>query len=745
MKNLNFKLNLKKTKPLEALGLKILIGLIVLYTLLNVISASLDNNLVYYFKLDNYDYPSNLTYDFYNRVNMSLILFNSSSPLIPGIIDNAFNFSGTDARRLQNNTPNNYLPSGNINLTLSLWVKWKGLDAGNALIFWYGGRTISGDAFTLSYYVPNGELRFATDAGNDVMGKFTPIMNNWYHIAISSYNLNKGKIYVNGVKLNDSNFSLNDNINIPSGSSFSIGNCVDSNCGTHDFFKGFIDEVKIFNKTINDSEALELFYDLNYFKINSINYTTPVTSGTLENFNINITYNSTSFSLTNAYLIYNGTPYLSNISGSGYIYNNLTIPSITQPNEQKDFYYSIGLVNSTGTFYFNTSVFYQSVTNLGNLNSGSTCGAGFSPAINFSFYDEKNRTLFNVTNIRYVFYYGQSGNSSLFILNNSLTNSNYFYLCINNTFSYYDLGYGEIDYYNSDTASRRYYIFSGTRITSSMISLGLYNLASSSSTTLEVTAQTTGINPYQNYYVALLRWYPEINSYLVVDMGKTDNDGKTILNVEKETANYKLALYSPTGVLIKLTDSLRFTCSTTPCTYNLLVNFNELDLTEFTDIQYSLTYDTSTKKFIFTFNDPSQNTKTMNLSVYKQTPLNETIICSSVSTTYVGTLVCDVSLYTGRLTAKVTRQSSPIVEIAQKVIEIRNTFISSGGGFIGLLIGAILLIFMALIGTISPILVVILGLLSLIPLYFLGNISWIVLTSLGVIGGIILHFLRRVM
>jgi len=151
-----------------------------------------------------------------------------------------------------------------------------------------------------------------------------------------------------------------------------------------------------------------------------------------------------------------------------------------------------------------------------------------------------------------------------------------------------------------------------------------------------------------------------------------------------------------------------------------------------------------TKKFTFVWNDPSQSSQTINLTVYKQGNLNDTIVCSVSSTSYTGVLVCDISAYTGTFKAIAYRTASPNTPLASLYAEIKQTFIDAGGGKLGLFIGAILLIFFALVGIASPILVILLSVISLIPLVLLGSLQLSAFIAIGLMAGIILHFSRRI-
>lgn len=504
-----------------------------------------------------------------------------------------------------------------------------------------------------------------------------------------------------------------------------------------------IDELEIWRSVLPSSAIRLLYYSI---LENSQTYNATTYESSYESFNINLSYDSSHYSAISAVLYYNNTAYPGTKTGSGddlIFTTSVNVPQVSVISN-KTFYWAFALTTSSGTNYFNSTSHNQTIIKGTTLSIGASCIAGFSPAFNISFYYEQNLSDANETTINYYLTYGLSGNNNAYSINGSLSNLYRFSICINNSQAYYDVGYGEIEYGITNSVNRRYYLFGGTRLTNTTVSIPIYNLEYASATQFLVTAQTPALIPFTGYYIALLRWYPQLNSYKIVDMGKTDDKGQTILNVKTNDVDYKLGVYDSQGNIIKLFNSIRLICQTTPCTYSLIVDLNPLDLTTYQNIQSSLTFDSVTKVFTFVWNDPSQTSQTMNLTVYQVGSTSDMIVCSTSDSGYTSLLVCDVSAYSGTLKAQVVRTASPGTIFAQLIENVKETFIDVGGGSLGLFIGAIILIFFALIGTISPIMVVILGIVALVPLFLLGNISWIVLTGFGVIGGVILHFIRRV-
>jgi hypothetical protein len=502
------------------------------------------------------------------------------------------------------------------------------------------------------------------------------------------------------------------------------------------------------NLGINDSTENRSITITRVIETGAMMFNATTYESSLEGYYFNIVYDNSYYLGITANLIYNGTSYTSIKSGTGsnvtFTKSNLVIPTVAVSGTNLSFYWYVTLINGTGSYYLNSTSRQQKVFKGTPLTVNYSCGTGFSPAFNFTFYYEQNLSKVNATTINYYLTYGFSGNNTANNISGSFSNVDSFRICLNNSQSYYDVGYGEIQYSVAGSVDRRYYVFGGTRLTNTTVDIPIYALeVSPIATSFLMTAQTTSLVPYIGYYIGLLRWYPSSNSYKTVDMGKTDDKGQTVLRIKTEDVDYKFALYDTNGNLIQLSNSVRLICQTNPCVYTLYINPTPLSLSTFTNIQSSLTFNSTTKVFTFIWNDPSQATQTINLTVYKETGTSSELVCSSTSTGYTGIVICDVSAYSGNLRATATRTASPETYLKELSVWIRDTFITAGGGTLGLLLGAILLIVFAFVGIASPVLVIILAVVSLIPMVILGNISMGVFAAIGVVAGVILHVIGR--
>jgi len=385
----------------------------------------------------------------------------------------------------------------------------------------------------------------------------------------------------------------------------------------------------------------------------------------------------------------------------------------------------------------------------GNIEGGveinETCPVGLTEVMYFDFKEENNATnIYNVTiDYNLKFNLGGEGNSTTFGNYSTIhgTELDHFSVCINASISSaYEVVYGEIQYQKSEFAPRRFYLFEGERLSIPKTEETLFLLPNSQATSFLFEFSSTGLTPYENYYTSLLRWYPELDTYDTVDMGKTDNKGQTIMRVKVEDVDYRVGLYNVDGTLVKLLDPVRFACLESPCSYSAIIKEVPLEYDEFLNIETDLIWETDT--FYLTYNDPSQHTGNMSLEIYKETGTSSLLLCTDSSTGYTGVLSCNVSTYSGTLKAVAYRTASPEIPIAQKIINTASTvFKSSTGLFISLLICLVLIFIGASYGTVPALMGAVIG---LIPALILGSITLEILIGLGTLIGIAIHFMKRV-
>jgi len=357
----------------------------------------------------------------------------------------------------------------------------------------------------------------------------------------------------------------------------------------------------------------------------------------------------------------------------------------------------------------------------------------------WDFKDAKNRSVVENATIDYNFRYGIDNNTAS-LISGTLTGINNFSLCINSTlYNNYNIGYGEIQYEKAGYSDRRWYVFENTRATNTTVNNSLYLLPTGSSTSFLIEVRDNALTPYSDKYISLLRWYPEIDEYKIVEMGSTDDKGQTVTKVEIEDVDYRIGLYNKDGTLVYLAEPIRMICLASPCTYILTVKDTSSELfINLLGVDHSLIFKDGA--FKFTYNDPSQTTSLMQLNVYKMFGVEDTLICATNSTAYTGVLTCNVSTYTGQLKATAFRSASPSQIIAIAWHDMTSTPFKSG---LGLFLTFLIALTLFLMGMAMPVASIILGILALIMGIIIGSITLSIVIALSVIAGIVIHFMRK--
>ncbi|MBX4196219.1 LamG domain-containing protein [Candidatus Pacearchaeota archaeon] len=141
--------------------------------------------------------------------------------------------------------------------TASLWLNRQPSASGTVYIFEMGALS-----FALTYegssVVCN--LRNSTSYIYQTNAAFTPAVSTWYH-AVCSYSKNDGvlRLYVNGVQNTTLSIAAFDQFNGPPSDGMGIGCRTPSFCSAGNAWNGSLDEVIVFNRSLNNTEVSALF------------------------------------------------------------------------------------------------------------------------------------------------------------------------------------------------------------------------------------------------------------------------------------------------------------------------------------------------------------------------------------------------------------------------------------------------------------------------------------------------------
>ena len=173
------------------------------------------------------------------------------SPIDQGVISSSttshnssyMNFDGVNDRVDSDDRP----LSGLNNISISGWVNFEPLNQPNEFPSFFGQNS---DAFIFMTNASN-SVSFRVDnlTGSGTAGStFDFNSNEWFNF-IGVYNSSNVLLYINGVLNSSTDF----NGTIDSSADISIGGA------TSNFFKGSLDEIRLYNRSLTDTEVSEIF------------------------------------------------------------------------------------------------------------------------------------------------------------------------------------------------------------------------------------------------------------------------------------------------------------------------------------------------------------------------------------------------------------------------------------------------------------------------------------------------------
>ena len=523
------------------------------------------------------------------------------------------------------------------------------------------------------------------------------------------------------------------------GTNYSIA-CTNATLASANFYQ----EVNDFNITAYANDTFGNIgsaftsWSFNIFE-DDVNYTESVYITSSDVISSNITYTAASWSNIEAYLVYNGTSYLTTKKGTG---NSLkfskTVDVPNYPGENVSFYFYYNLLNSTGTYVYNSSTYEQSVV---SILIAPCDDVTTTLALNFTLLEEGNNNLLNGSMEANFQYRISSGNGVSFI-NLTYSNitdefSNYRFcispatvnFTIDGTFSYYKAGYDRREYFFND--------FIINNVTDN-INLFLSQTALTDIFTFKVQDQNQ--DPVEGAIVYVERWDIGTNTFSTVGMVLTSSDGNGIINLRLNDAWYRYTvIYN--GITYLTTDPTKE--STTSRTLSISLG-EDNPWNDFNGVQYSLTHSNVTNITLLTFADPTGAVnpgclRILNITSTKTTSVFYSCVASTGGTVSYfidspGSYVAQAIFYLSDGTYKISDQLPFRVGTPDKYEKMRGKgyFISmmliGTAAMVGVAAGSIILGIVAIVGALFA--VNMFGWLDLTGTVLYGLISVLILIAI---------------
>lgn len=344
----------------------------------------------------------------------------------------------------------------------------------------------------------------------------------------------------------------------------------------------------------------------------------------------------------------------------------------------------LGIIDEMGVW--NRTLTAQDVSLL--YNDGTPLRYPFTTSIDVMLYDEETNVQVDTGIVELI---GSTGTTIKTITNE------------NATFSNITIGEYELSYISSDANRRHYYLNVSTVGIGVTYPVRLYLLNNSNTNTKIVTYDLTDENGIglSNGTVKLLRRIVEegISSYRVVEMSKSDVNGKGGLTLEKYDPFYQF-IVDYNGNTILTTSGSQIFDDTLIIRGSLSENVIQSTNTV-ANLNSSLTYNESTGSFILTWNDPSGIISNVCLNVTRIrgtgiTVINDTCLAASSGSIILGSGGNSTNgLYRAWSRIETNTANSPhVIEMIEKLRSSVQASVGEQGAFYT----ALLVIVLALIG-----------------------------------------------
>jgi len=478
-------------------------------------------------------------------------------------------------------------------------------------------------------------------------------------------------------------------------------------------------------------------------------YESSTVEGKTNDFIISFNYTNSLWDIISGVLIYNNTEHSGARTGTGSnatFTTSATAPSMITPTDV-EFYWKIGLTNTSGTYYYN-STFHNQTVNIINM---SLYGAPYTvPFINFTLYDEQTMKEINGTIVLTFDYKESTGETpnTFSYEDNTETNST-FSFCIDPSDETYKID--SILEYTATGYTHKFYNFKGVEFTNSTTEIGLYLLNESISTSFIIEVKDASYQPMEGVEVYVQVYDAGENKWFTSEISETNTGGQTVQHIFTEDALYRFKIYDE-GTLIHTTSPSEISCPSTPCTVTIIIEEefeNALEpFTDLPDLTSTLTYDKSTYIITFTYEDTSGNFTQGRLYVIRSQAGTPNIVydCNSTSSEPTAILTCNLATSvngTYIATGYITRDSTEKIVEREVFNKIRD--IITGIGVDGVLWSIFFFIGILMLGVYRPSLGIFFAIVGVILLYFLQliELTYTAIIAIVAIGFILLIQVRR--
>ena len=367
-------------------------------------------------------------------------------------------------------------------------------------------------------------------------------------------------------------------------------------------------------------------------------------------------------------------------------------------------------INSSA-FTLNRTIYLVNFTN---------CTGENNIALNFTYKDEENSTALTETfkaNFQMV---TQDGDTSeaLFDLGASTNHR----LCLANGNQSITINTGMIEYVLGAYDARNYYFYDATIQQNDTSNIVLYSLPQTLASGISITVTDESGAGLEEHLVYVERYNVETNTYKLIAMGKTGDDGKDTIFLRGGTTStgdawYRFKIYYE-GELLETTLPQKIIAATLSVPVGLTEYQEHIDTIN--DVGHTLTYNESTRTFLTTFSTDTGLPRNFCFKVVEERPgkyiyekYDQCLNSASGALSYTH----DATPFTYHAYVYSFASSKDLLQV-MTIASLTNNL-----GETGVFISALLIIILVTVGTFSPIAAVIFGTLGIIGSNIMGLIT----------------------
>jgi len=634
-------------------------------------TSALNTGLIAYYNFENETATSTNLVDQVRGKHNGTLTAGDNTGWRAGLIGEGYLCSGNDEFQISD-----HADFDDINLTVSFWAYAHLNNDWRLLEKWTG----AGDRFDIYSTSADGGkwwsfVKAVSTTSNNVVS-----LNNWHHVVLV-YNGTKSAMYIDGVIQTDvesqvGTFSNAANIFICS-----------EHTGGENGFDGYVDELGIWNRSLNVTDIEDLYNagaGISYVTGAGILLATTTLqsptsgatyiNGTTVQFNATISVaagnvtNATLYIWDSSQSIINKTSV--NINGTTNISSINVSMGSTGTNIWNVFGCGINDITYNCTWGTNRTIEITGFTENAKTNNATTYETARETfIIDLSYIEDSYDSI--STNLVYnnVSYIGTPIGSIMdatfeYWLGTGTIMKNYSLDSSSNVNSYaFGLNVNRTLYTNSiihlesEGYNERTYYFDEIVYNNITTNETLYLLEGGTNVIIQV--RDSGLVPLQGYYVNIYRFYPENNTYNIMERLETDEYGQSVARLVENTVKYQFEFLDGNGVVRKRTADMTIACRATICVLPFVIEDTTDDTERFdnlTDYDWTFTFNNDTTTFTFTWNDVSGSSATNWLHVERYLFNGTTIICNKTSNASSGTLICNVGSTEASYQAQVFRK-----------------------------------------------------------------------------------------